>query len=434
MSERKSAAQRKRLGISGSDALPELQVYSADLHIHSRYARATSSRMVIDTIAQQAKLKGLSLVGTGDIFHPRWLESVKAELVEVAEGTYEHPRYDTRFILTVEVEDKNRVHHLLMLPSLSAVEGLREELGKHSVDMDFDGRARVELGAPELVEITLKHGGIIGPCHAFTPWTSMYKEFDSMWACYGDRVGDVKFLELGLSADTFMADRIEELADVTFLSNSDAHSPWPDKLGREFNRFALEEPTYAEIIKAIGRENGRRVVLNVGFDPRLGKYHRSACLRCYKQFELWEAKALGWRCDKCNGFIKKGVWDRINELADYPEPKHPPHRPSYLRVAPLAEVVALAFGHSDAHAPEVQDTWGRLVERFGNEIAVLIDAQIEDVARVAGQRGAAMVKAFREQRLKVVPGGGGRYGHLEVPSDLAEVQQPKAQRTLVEFE
>jgi uncharacterized protein (TIGR00375 family) len=390
--------------------------------------------MVISTIAQQAKLKGLSFVGTGDILHPRWLESVKTELVEVAEGTYEHPRYNTRFILTVELEDKNRVHHLLLLPSFSAAEGLREELRRYSVDMDSDGRARVELGAPELVEIALKHGGTIGPSHAFTPWTSMYKEFDSMRACYGDRVRDVKFLELGLSADTSMADRIGELADVTFLSNSDAHSPWPDKLGREFNRFELAEPTYAEIIKAIRRENGRRTVLNVGFDPRLGKYHRSACSRCYKQFELWEAKALGWRCDKCNGFIKKGVWDRVNELADYPEPKHPPHRPDYLRIAPLAEVVALAFGHSDPHAPEVQDTWGRLVERFGNEIAVLVDAREEDVARVAGQRVAAMVMAFREQRLKVVPGGGGRYGHLEVPSDLVEVRLPGAQRTLMEFE
>lgn len=418
-----------RIGV----ALPELQVYSADLHIHSRYSAATSGRMVISTIAQQAKLKGLSFVGTGDILHPRWMDGVKTELVEVAEGTYEHPRYGIRFILTVEVEDKNRVHHLLLLPSLSAVEGLREELGRYSVDMDADGRARIELGAPEIVEITLKHRGIIGPAHAFTPWTSMYKEFDSMQACYGDRVGDIKFLELGLSADTFMADRIGELADVTFLSNSDAHSPWPDKLGREFNRFALSEPTYAEIIKAIEHENGRRVVLNVGFDPRLGKYHRSACSRCYKQFELWEAKALKWRCDKCNGFIKKGVWDRVNELANHPEPRHPPHRPNYMRTAPLAEVVALAFGHSDAHASEVQDIWSKLVERFGNEIAVLVDVGIEDVVRVAGQQVAAMVKAFREQRLKVVPGGGGRYGRLEAPPDLAGVQQPKAQRTLTEF-
>jgi uncharacterized protein (TIGR00375 family) len=299
--------------------------------------------------------------------------------------------------------------------------------------MDADGRARVELGAPELVEITMRNGGLIGPSHAFTPWTSMYKEFDSIRACYGDRVGDVKYLELGLSADTFLADRIEELKDVTFLSNSDAHSPWPDKLGREFNRFELEEPTYEEIVKAIKHENGRRVVLNVGFDPKLGKYHLSACSSCYKQFDFREAKELDWRCDRCNGLIKKGVWDRINELADYTEPKHPSHRPGYLKIAPLAEVIALALGYSDAHLPEVQDVWRRLVERFGNEIAVLVDSQVEDVASVAGKRVAVIVKAFREQKLIVVPGGGGRYGRLELPPDLVEVRQPRAQRTLKEF-
>jgi uncharacterized protein (TIGR00375 family) len=389
--------------------------------------------MVISTIAQQAKFKGLFLVGTGDILHPKWLESVKTELVEVADGTYEHPRYNTRFVLTVEIEDKNRVHHLLLLPSLSSVEEIREELRKHSVDMDTDGRARVELGAPELVEITVRNGGLIGPSHAFTPWTSMYKEFDSLRACYGDQFADVKYLELGLSADTFLADRIAELKDLTFLSNSDAHSPWPDKLGREFNRFAIEEPTYEEIVMAIKNENGRRVVLNVGFDPKLGKYHRTACSSCYKQFEFREARELGWRCDRCQGSIKKGVWDRINELADYPEPKHPPLRPDYLKIAPLAEVIALALGYSDAHLPEVQDVWHRLIERFGNEIAVLIDAPVEDVASVSGKRVAVIVKAFREQKLIVVPGGGGRYGHLELPPDLAEVKQPKAQRTLKEF-
>lgn len=412
--------------------MPELKTYPADLHIHSRYSGATSSRMVIDTIAQQAKLKGLAFVGTGDVFHPRWFESIKAELSEVAEGTFEHTRYRTRFILTVEVEDKHRVHHLILLPSLTTVESMREEFAKHSSDIDADGRARVELDAPEIVDITLAHDCLIGPSHAFTPWTSMYKEFDSMRACYGDRTGDVKFLELGLSADTDMADRITELADVTFLSCSDAHSPWPDKLGREFNRFELAEPTHAEIVKAIKRENGRRISLNVGFDPRLGKYHRTACSRCFKQFELWEAREFRWRCDTCGGWIKKGVWDRVNELADYPEPKHPSHRPDYLKIAPLAEVIALAFGHNDPHEVEVQATWSKLVERFGNEIAVLVDAPVEEIAGVAGSGVATMVRAFREQRLVVVPGGGGRYGHLEVPRELEEVRV-KGQRTLTEF-
>jgi len=388
--------------------------------------------MVLDTIAQQAKLKGLALVGTGDVFHPRWFESIKTELEEVAEGTFEHPRYRTRFILTVEVEDNHRVHHLILLPSLTTIESVREELAKRSSDIDADGRARVDLAAPEIVDIIAAHDCLIGPSHAFTPWTSMYKEFDSIRACYGERVGDVKFLELGLSADTSMADRIAELQNVTFLSCSDAHSPWPDKLGREFNRFELAEPTYAEVVKAIKRENGRRISLNVGFDPRLGKYHRTACSRCFKQFELWEAREFRWRCDACGGWIKKGVWDRVNELADYSEPRHPPHRPSYLRIAPLAEVIALAFGHGDPHEAEVQATWSKLVERFGNEIAVLIDAQVEEIAGVAGSGVATVVRAFREQKLVVVPGGGGRYGHLEVPRELGEVRV-KGQRTLIDF-
>ncbi len=414
--------------------MPELQTYPADLHIHSRYSGATSVRMILDTIAQQAKLKGLALVGTGDVFHPRWFESIKAELVEVAEGTFEHPRYHTRFILTVEVEDKHRVHHLIFLPDLATIESVREELAKHSSDINVDGRARVELGAPEIVDIALAHDCLIGPGHAFTPWTSMYKEFDSTQACYGDRASKVRFLELGLSADTSMADRIAELADVTFLSCSDAHSPWPDKLGREFNRFELAEPTYAEIIKAIKRENGRRIVLNVGFDPRLGKYHRSACSRCYKQFELEQAKSARWRCDKCGGWVKKGVWDRVNELADYPEPKHPPHRPSYLRIAPLAEVIALALGEKDAHAPEVQSMWEKLVARFGNEIEVLIDVPAEELANAVGAKIAAVIRAFRGGELRVISGGGGRYGHLEIPLELAKAQKLGGQRTLVEFE
>jgi uncharacterized protein (TIGR00375 family) len=388
--------------------------------------------MDIGTIAQQAKLKGLSFVGTGDIFHPRWIKGVKAELEKIAEGTYQHPQYGTRFILTVEVEDRNRVHHLLLLPSFAAAEGIREELAKHSADINLDGRAHVSLGAPEIVELASAHDCLIGPSHAFTPWTSMYKEFDSLQACYSDQTRNIAFLELGLSADTFMADRIGELSDITFLSNSDAHSPWPDKLGREFNRFELAEPTYTEIVKAIKRK-GRRIVLNVGFDPRLGKYHRTACSRCYKQFEFEEAQELKWRCDKCRGWIKKGVWDRVNELADHSEPRHPSHRPEYLRIAPLAEVIALALGHGDARTKEVRDTWDCLVKRFANEIAVLIDASIDEIERAAGPRVASVIKAFREQQLKIVPGGGGRYGHLEIPPELLEARLPQAQRAITEF-
>ncbi len=54
--------------------------------------------------------------------------------------------------------------------------------------------------------------------------------------CYG-KMPD--FLELGLSADSDMADTIEELENIPFLTNSDAHSPWPHRLGREFNELEI---------------------------------------------------------------------------------------------------------------------------------------------------------------------------------------------------
>jgi uncharacterized protein (TIGR00375 family) len=389
--------------------------------------------MDLGTIAQQAKLKGLAMVGTGDIFHPIWMENVKKELSEVGEGTFEHPRYGTRFILTNEVEDRNRVHHLILFLSLSAAESVREIFAGHSEDINIDGRATLDVGAPEIVDVVVEHGCLIGPAHAFTPWTSMYKEFNSIRDCYRDSIGKVKFLELGLSADTYMADRISELYDITFLSCSDAHSPWPDKLGREFNRLELEEPTFPEVVKAIDRRNGRRISLNVGFDPRLGKYHRTACSRCFKQFGVEEAKRLKWRCDADGGWVKKGVWDRVNELADRPEPEHPPHRPPYLRIAPLAEVVALSISDPDPHSPEVGALWQKLVRKFGNEISVLLDASVESLVETAGTRVATVVKAFREGSLRVVPGGGGKYGSLELPEDLTQALPPAPQRKLTEF-
>jgi len=407
-------------------------MYSADLHIHSKYSGATSRQMNISTIAHQAKLKGLTFVGTGDVFHPEWLKSLKSELNEVADGTFEHQIYKTRFLLTVEIEDKNRVHHLIILPSFSAAESVREKLAKSSADMNVDGRARIDLGAQEITEIVAQHDSLIGPSHAFTPWTSVYKEFNSLKDCYGDQLDKVSFVELGLSADTDMADRIAELADFTFMSNSDAHSPWPDKLGREFNRFSLAEPTYAEIVKAIKREDGRRVCLNVGFDPRLGKYHITACSRCFKQFAMEQAVKLRWKCDGCGGWIKKGVWDRINELADYPEPRHPPHRPNYLRIAPLAEVIGLAIGE-DPHSPVVRSEWEKLVTRFGSEISVLIDASPETLHDATRPQVAEVIKAFRSGTLRVVPGGGGRYGHLEIPAEVARTLPPKPQRKITEF-
>ncbi|MEM2924188.1 MAG: TIGR00375 family protein [Methanocellales archaeon] len=407
---------------------------NADLHIHSKYSAATSSDMSLTAIARGSKKKGIHLVGTGDCLHRKWLREIK-ELEAIDEGTFLLDQ--THFILTVEVEDSSRVHHLLFIPSLSKAEELREKFERFSSDIDLQGRPRINLTAVEIAEIAREAQALIGPCHAFTPYTAMYAYFDSLKACYKELASYITFIELGLSADSDYADRIEELQQLTFLTNSDAHSPSPVRLAREFNRFQVSGLTFQEIANAILRKKGM-IKLNIGIPPEEGKYNESACARCYRHYNLEECRSKKWRCD-CGGSIKKGVKDRVNELANYPEPRHPIHRPPYIRLIPLAEIIALAF-NSTVQGNKVQEEWMNLVERFGNEVAVLLDVDISNIAKIAHPKVVKAIKAFREQRIIIHPGGGGRYGRIELNRSqvLNRFQIPLSsdlkQMSLLEFE
>ncbi|KXA97067.1 hypothetical protein AKJ37_03825 [candidate division MSBL1 archaeon SCGC-AAA259I09] len=387
--------------------------------------------MVFDTIAEQAIYKGLDFVGTGDILHPKWMEMLKKGLEKVDEGTYQHSEHGTKFVLTTEVEDEQKVHHLLIFPSIQKVEEFREKLEPYSSDMYIDGRPKVDLTGVEIAEFAADSDSLIGPSHAFTPWTSIFKEFESLEECYEDQLKNVDFLELGLSADTFLADRIGELGKLSFLSNSDAHSPWPNKLGREFNRFELSEPNASELFESIKKR--KNITLNVGLDPELGKYHLTACSRCYKRFSLKEAEKSGWKCNKCGGTIKKGVYNRIGELSEFEKPQSPDFRPYYLHTVPLTEIIALAWNFSNPRSSQVQKTWRSLVEEFDNEITVLVDTPIDEIENFTDSEIAFMIQAFRNKELDIVPGGGGKYGELERPAKVINAQKKETQKKLSEF-
>jgi len=230
----------------------------------------------------------------------------------------------------------------------------------------------------------------------------------------------ISFLELGLSADSDYADRIEDLHHLTFLSNSDAHSPSTNKLAREFTQFDVPELTFDGLKKAILREQGYKATLNVGFFPEEGKYNRSACIKCFTQYTLPEAVENKWHCPICRGVIKKGVFDRINELADFKEPKHPEHRPPYLHLIPLAEIIQMALGHASVQTKGVQTAWNKLIERFGNEVKALIYSEPEDLKIVGDDRIVNAILAFRKGNVIIHPGGGGQYGWLELPENLTE--------------
>lgn len=406
---------------------------NSDLHIHSKYSMATSDKMDLPIIAREAKKKGIHLVGTGDCLHAKWMDSIK----KLSEYNGIFSLNDTSFVLTTEIEDSHRVHHLLIVPSISKAEELRERFMRYSSDIDANGRPAIRLNGAEIAEYARDADALIGPCHAFTPWTAMYAYHDSLSDCYSDLSGYVSFVELGLSADTSYADRISELHRLTFLTNSDAHSPWPNKLAREFNRFEMPEITFDDLKKAILRTDGCKPILNVGMFPAEGKYNESACIRCFKHYTLQECLVKRWRCS-CGGKIKKGVRDRVNELADLPLDEHPDHRPDYLHLIPLAEIIAMALGHAGPYTKSVQSAWNELIKRTDNEIAVLVDADISDLN--GDSRIVDAIRAFREGKVTIHPGGGGRYGSIELPdgdvmesSAIDTVEKTPAQRTLFDF-
>ena len=382
----------------------------ADLHIHSRYSKAVSKAMTIPNLAENARFKGLHLVGTGDILNPRWEEELLRYAQKVDEGTYE--RNGTRFLLTAEVEDDRRVHHVLIFPGVESVHEMRERLRPYSSDIEAEGRPHLNLSAAEIADLANELDVLIGPAHAFTPWTSLYKEYDSLEEAYGN--AKIHFLELGLSADSEMADKIKAHHRLTYLSNSDAHSPMPHRLGREFNRFEVKDATFEEIREAILKRGGRRIVLNAGLDPRLGKYHLTACSRCYTKYSPEEARAFRWKCPRCGGRIKKGVRDRILELADTEE--RPKDRPPYLRLAPLAEIIAMVIGKG-VETKAVRLIWERFLKEFGSEIRVLVDVPVEALAEVH-EEVAKAVWAYRNEKLIVIPGGGGKYGEIRLPEEI----------------
>ncbi len=393
---------------------------NTDLHLHGLYSGGVSSKMIPRVIGEQAPLKGIQLLGTSDILNARWMKLVREQLRPSDGGLLEHEN-GTKFILQTEVEDNRRVHHIILIPDFSKAEELREIFKTKCKDIDTDGRPKIWLNAEEITEICVNAGCLVGFAHAFTPYFGLFSKFNSYKECYGSQWKNIHFLELGLSADTTMADRISELHDLTFTSNSDAHSPWPNKMGREFNRLKLKEISFSEVEKALKRENGRQCVLNVGFNPKEGKYHKTRCTGCLSFYEPEQAIKFKWKCPECGKSIKKGVDFRIEELADLKGGIHPEHRPKYIHIIPLSEIIALALNVKNVYSAKVQEVWKDFIDRFDCEIKVLLDVDVDELKAVDAVV-AEYIRYFRDDKIGYIPGGAGVYGKLLPPGKKPEIK------------
>ncbi|OPY37644.1 MAG: hypothetical protein A4E35_01233 [Methanoregula sp. PtaU1.Bin051] len=364
---------------------------NADLHIHSPYAIAVSRSMTPEHLIPACKTKGISVLGTGDALHPVWQQAWKPYLANDA-GIVVVP--------TTEVEDQSRVHHLIIAEDFSVFDELRDRFSKSSRSLGSVGRPHIYLPGETIARIAHDSGALIGPAHAFTPWTAMYAYFDSVSSCYGSE--PIDFLELGLSADSSYGAGIPDLYSIPFLTNSDAHSPAPEKFAREFNRLDVSALSVRSVLDAVKKG---RIVMNAGFFPEEGKYNRTACSRCFIQYTLEEAKKNQWRCPADGGQIKKGVADRAKELSTGELRPRPP----YLHIVPLGQIIQTVEKTSSPYTKKCRRIYAAFIGAFGNEIEVLVNAPVIEVSSIHLKVGEA-IGALRAGRVALHPGGGGKYG------------------------
>jgi len=418
-----------------------LRLY-ADLHLHSRYSGGTSQRMNVPELVAFARLKGLNILGTGDALHPAWLKELKRDLEPDPGGLY-RPKtgQDVYFIPQVEVatihqyEGKSRrIHHVILMPSLEVAEQLSEMLGRFG-DVSSDGRPVLSIHPAELVEITmsLDSRNIIFPAHVWTPWWSIFgasSGVDRIEECYEDQVKHVHAIETGLSSDPPMNWRVSWLHRYTILSFSDSHSPYPYRLGREAVVFELDAPTYRSIHEAIAEKAGRnRIELTIEVPPAYGKYHWSGHRKCgIGPLPPEEARRMSYKCPVCGRTLTKGVDDRVEELADRPRGYRPKNAQEFIYLLPLQELIAIAMGletESEAalNSRKVWSIYEQLVNSFGSEFTVLLEASLDEVARISGAEVARIIARLREGRIKLIPGYDGVYGRivLEEERDTGEI-------------
>jgi uncharacterized protein (TIGR00375 family) len=279
------------------------------------------------------------------------------------------------------------------------------------------------------------------PAHVWTPWFSLFgafSGFDSVEDCYEDMTKHIHALETGLSSDPPMNWRLSALDKYTLISNSDCHSHWPWRIGREANVFELQKLTYMEVVDIIRKKDPNRFKFTIETNPAYGKYHWSGHRKCNVSLSPHEAIKYGNRCPECGRKLTRGVDQRIEELADRPADYVPENRIGYKRLLPLHEIIKAVLGVSSPATKKVWQVYNSLIAKFGDEYTVLIDAPEQEMSKVVDSRIAEAVVRVREEKAQVTPGYDGVYGELvlfdekQENSNVAEPEKPK-QKSMSDF-
>ncbi len=419
--------------------------FIADFHIHSKYSRATSKDMDIAHISEWARLKGITLMGTGDFTHHLWLEELKSNLEDLNNGLFKYhdknskggAAKDVFFILSSEISSiysKNgkgyRIHNIILSPSFKTTDKINDVLSRCG-NLASDGRPILGLDAEELARIVfdIDENCMIIPGHIWTPWFSLFGSmsgFDRIEDCFGKQTPKIFALETGLSSDPAMNWRLSALDNFSLVSNSDSHSP--SKIGREANVFNCEL-NYQAIREVLKSKDKNKFLYTIEFFPEEGKYHFDGHRLCGVRFSPDETRKNNLVCPKCKKPLTLGVMYRVEQLADRPVGYVPQKAIPYRNLIPLEEIIADAKGMGKS-SMAVEREYRSCISKFGCEFDILLRASKDELSKNLHPKIADGVLKVREGKVNIKAGFDGEYGIISIFDDGDKKEDGEKQLSL----
>ncbi|MCK5417425.1 MAG: UvrD-helicase domain-containing protein, partial [Desulfobacterales bacterium] len=414
-------------------------MFIADLHVHSKFSRATAKNLDLENLYIAAQLKGVTVVGTGDFTYPAWFDEISEKLVETEPGLFklkdelarqcdtlvpQSCRDSVRFMLVTEISniykknDKTRKNHnLVFVPDLDIAKKFSAKLDKIG-NIKSDGRPILGLDARDLLEVLLEtsDGAFLIPAHIWTPWFSVLGSksgFDSIEECFEDLTPHIFAVETGLSSDPAMNWRVSSLDGLTLVSNSDAHSPL--NLGREANLFDTRL-SYSAIKTALKTGNPDQFLGTFEFYPEEGKYHVDGHRAC--KISFWPKNTLKHNglCPECGKTLTLGVLYRVEELADRKEGQKPEKSHPYTSSIQLVDILSevLRVGRT---SKKVKKAYQTALHKLGSEFNILHTLDIDAVEQAAIPLLGEAIARMRRKEINVIPGYDGEYGRVQIFKD-----------------
>lgn len=392
-----------------------------DLHIHSPYSRACSSKINLENIEKTCLQKGINIVASADFTHPAWFREINNKLEEISNsGLYKLKKSDgqVKFILGTEIsliykelEKVRKIHLVVLAPNIAAVKSLNKYLDR-KYNIRSDGRPILGISAPEFIKLCLKIDKkfLIFPAHIWTPWFALFGSksgFSSLEECFKEQIKHIYAFETGLSSDPKMNWRLSKLDNLTCLSNSDAHSL--ESIGREANIFDLQKISYLEIYRVIKEKDKSSLKGTVEMFAQEGMYYLNGHRNCN-----YSTKSASTSCKVCKKTLTLGVLHQINKLADRKENYKLQNSPPYYNLVSLKKIISQALNIKSLYSKKLNQEYLKIINNFGSEFKVLLDIDLNDLEGLVNNKVVEGIKRVREGRVKIEPGFDGEYGKINI--------------------